>query len=104
MNLEVRILNELWVRFAEVRILKELASCGRFFGWIVVSAFGERQGFSTERSKNTEFTETESSSNSLPKYWGEGPREDLLASCADKGVPVCFSPLAETESVYRKAE
>jgi hypothetical protein len=26
MNSQVRILNELWVRFAEVRILKDLAS------------------------------------------------------------------------------
>jgi hypothetical protein len=92
-NLEVRILNELRVCFAEVRIVKELAGCGRLFGWIVVSTFGEREGFNTEDTKSTEFTEMESSCNGLPEYWGEGPREGLLASCADKGVPACFSPL-----------
>jgi|HubBroStandDraft_4_1064222.scaffolds.fasta_scaffold164114_2 hypothetical protein len=42
MILEVRILNELWVRFAEVRIVKGLGDCGRLFGWIVVSAFGDK--------------------------------------------------------------
>ena len=57
--LEVRILKELWVRFMEVRIVKELVGCGRVFGWIVVSAFGERCGFNTEDTKGTEFTETE---------------------------------------------
>ena len=102
--LEVRILNELWVCFAELRIVKGLAGCGRLFGWMVVSAFGERHGFNTEDTKSTEFTETESKGNSLPEYWGERAREDLLASCADKGVPACFSPLAETGSVYRKIE
>jgi hypothetical protein len=59
MILEVRILNELWVRFAEARIVKGLADCGRLFGWIVVPAFGERHGFDTEDTKSTEFTETE---------------------------------------------
>ena len=59
MNLEVRILNELWVRFVEVRIVKGLADCGRFLGWMVVPAFGGRQGFNTEDTKSTEFTETE---------------------------------------------
>ena len=57
--LEVRILNELWVRFVEVRIVKGLAGCGLLFGWMVVSALGERQGFNTEDTKRTEFTETE---------------------------------------------
>jgi hypothetical protein len=104
MILEVRILNELWVRFAEVRIVKELADFGRAFGWIVVPAFGEGQGFNTEHTKSTEFTETESSGNGLPEYWGERAREELLASCADKEAPACFSPLAETGSVYRKTE
>jgi hypothetical protein len=31
MNLEVRILNELWVRFAELRILMDLA----FWAWLI---------------------------------------------------------------------
>jgi hypothetical protein len=57
--LEVRILNELWVCFAEVRIVKGLADCGRVFGWMVVSALGERQGLNTEDTKGAEFTETE---------------------------------------------
>ena len=57
--LEVRILNELRVRFAEVRIVKGLADCGRVFGWMVVSAFGKRQGFNTEDTKSAEFTETQ---------------------------------------------
>ena len=104
MFLEVRILNELWVRFAEVRIVKGLAGCGCLFGWIVVLAFGEKQGFNTEDTKSTEFTETESSGNGLPEYCGERAREELLASCADKGVPACFCPLAETGLVYRKTE
>ena len=97
--LEVRILNELWVRFAEVRIVKELADCGRLFGWIVVSAFGERQGFNTEDTKSTEFTETESKGSGPAEYWGEGPREELLASCADKGgLPV--SPRLQKQDQY----
>src|SRR5271154_3769573 len=102
MNLEVRILNELWVCFVEVRIVKELADCGRLFGWIVVSAFGEKQGFNTEGTKSTEFTETESSGNGLPEYWGEGAREELLASFADKRVPACFSPLRKQDQYTGK--
>ena len=93
------------MRFAELRIVKGLADCGRLFGWIVVSAFGERHGFNTEDTKSTEFTETESKGSGLAAYWGEGPREDLVASCADKGVPACFSSLSlETGAVYRKIE
>jgi hypothetical protein len=100
--LEVRILNELWVRFVEVRIVKGLADCGRRFGWIVVPAFGERQVFNTEDTKSTEFTETESSGDSLPDCWGEGLREDLRASCADKGVPACFSRLQKQDQYTGK--
>src|SRR5271170_1906516 len=102
MILEVRILNELRVRFAEVRIVKGLADCGRLLGWIVASAFGEGQGLNTERTKSTEFTETESGGNGLPKYWSEGPREALLASCADKGVPAYFSPLRKQDQYTGK--
>ena len=72
------------------------------FGWIVVSAFGERHGFNTEDTKSTEFTETESKGNSLPEYWGERAREDLVASCADKGVPACFSRLRKQDQCTGK--
>jgi hypothetical protein len=60
--------------------------------------------FNTESTKGAEDTETESRSDDLTKYWGEEPGEDLLATCAHKGVPACFSSLAETGSVYRKTE
>ena len=79
-----------------MRIVKELGGGGRLVAWIVMSAFSER------KISNTEDTETELRSDDLTKYWGEGPGDDLLASCADKGVPACFSSLAETGSVYRK--
>jgi hypothetical protein len=70
----------------------------------VVSAFGEGQGFNAKGTKSTEFTETESKGSGLAEYWVEGPEDGLLVSCADKGVPACFSPLAETGSVYWKTE
>ena len=92
MFLEVRILKELPVRFAEVRIVKELGGDGRLVAWIVMAAFRKEKSL-TQRTKGAEDTETESRGNCLPEYWGEEPGEGLLATFTDKGVPACFSSL-----------
>ena len=86
------------------------ADCKGVSGWWAAcwldrdACFSERKIFKTESTKGAEDTETESRGNDLLEFWGEEPWEDLLATCADKGVPACFASLAETRSVYRKLE
>ena len=104
MFLEVRILKELRARFAEVRIVKELGGGGRLVAWIVMSTFRKEKSLTQRAQKGAEDTETESGGNGLREYLGEEPGEDLLATCADKGIPTCFASLAETGSIYRKTE
>jgi len=65
---------------------------GAFFGSAdckAVSGFWVGKRLTTE---GAECTETESRGDGLPEYWKESG-EGLLASCADKGVPACFSSL-----------
>jgi len=60
--------------------------------------FWERKIFNTEDTKGAEDTETELRGNRLLEGWGEEPGEDLLATCADKGVPACFSSLCRNRT------
>ena len=50
-------------------------------------------------TEGAECTETESRGDGLPEYWKESG-EGLLASCADKGVPACFSSLSQKQDQY----
>jgi hypothetical protein len=54
--LEVRILKELRVRFAEVRIVKELGDDGRLVAWIVMSALGKEKSL-TQRAQRAQRTQ-----------------------------------------------
>ena len=85
------------------------ADCKGVSGWWAACwldrdvCFSERKIFNTEGTKSAEDTETELGGNGLREYLGEEPGEDLLATCADKGVPSVLLP-SETGSVYRKVE
>ena len=93
MFLEVRILKELRVRFAEVRIVKELADDGRLVGWIVLPAF-EKERVLPQRTQSAQRRNGEGTA-----YEGIGVRDQgriwVRVVRASECLPVS-PPFAET--------